>query len=183
MNRLLGLILIACLSTTAVAQSKPLPDGVIIRLRLIDPRLVTHTDTTFDINYTDEKTDLIGTRTLTVEESKELHTLILEECISTEETHLCGHSPIYAIEYVSGKELTKMITISGSCQNWACDDQLQILIGFKCLDFLERKLPPPDVFRWALRPRIPAEYQMEKPFFNLEVLTEKPNSNRTSPNK
>lgn len=84
MNRLLGLVLIACLSTTAVAQSKPLPDGVIIRLRLIDPRLVTHTDTTFDINYTDEKTDLIGTRTLTVEESKELHTLILEECISTE---------------------------------------------------------------------------------------------------
>jgi|GEM_PF-3978648 hypothetical protein len=183
MVRLLSFIFLACLSTTGVAQSQPLPDGVVIRLRLIDPRLVTHTDTTFDIQYANEKSDVIGIRTLTVEESKELHTLILEECISKEETHLCGHSPIYAIEYVSGKELIKLITISGSCQNWACDDQLQILIGFKCLDFLEGKLPPPQVFKWALRPRIPAEYQMEKPFFDLEISAENPHSKRTLPNK
>lgn len=168
MSRILAILLGLCLSQIVTAQAPQLPEGVLIRLRLLDPRLVTLTDTVFDTKYAGDTTDLIGTRMLTLEESKELWGLLEEECLPLEVEHLCGHKPIYAVEYVDGKTVTHLMTFSGDCKTWTRGGDLWVLGGFKSLDYMEKKLPPPTVFQWALRPRARRELLLDKPFFELK---------------
>ena len=133
-----------CIVSTLLCESLIAEDR--IEVRLIDPRIVTHTTDTIGIGYSNAKTDVIALRRLTQSESSKLRPLLKAELSSSRDVPFCGHSPAYAITITTAKGKASTVTLCGLCGTWARDGDLRVLKGKLALEYLRELLPLPDVF-------------------------------------
>ena len=135
---------IVTMASTAISQE---PEGEVVTIRLLDPRIVTNTPDKMGIEWGDEKTDVIASRTLTKTQTQELKKRTYLGLSADDNVPYCGHYPAYAIVHRqrSGK-IVKTETICGLCKTWASDGKLRVLKGKEVLDYLEKILPLPAYF-------------------------------------
>ncbi|MGB7324088.1 MAG: hypothetical protein WBD31_04405 [Rubripirellula sp.] len=116
-------------------------------IHLIDPRGVAASEQTIPTGYGKARADILGTRTLSTSESRQLLSLLKTELVDDANVPFCGHSPAYAVQVSRSGMPTRTVTLCGFCGTWARDGELRALHGKKSLQYLEVLLPLPDVFR------------------------------------
>lgn len=159
-----------CLASTVAAQTA---DEWIITIRLLDPRIVTNTSNTMNLQLTDdENTDIIASRTLTKSEKRKLLEMLDRELTDDEDVPFCGHSPAYAVLYhdKSGK-LRSAQTLCGLCKTWAGKGNLRAIKGKEALTYLEKLLPLPDYFSdpATAKKKVTDSTKKNIPFYDLDL--------------
>lgn len=122
-------------------------DDLSVTVRLLDPRVVANTSATMSIEWGDEKTDIIASRTLTRSERDALVKLVNTELTDDDNVPFCGHYPAYGILYRrKDGSIAKTQTVCGLCMTWASDSKLRAIKGKQALEYLQKLLPLPDYF-------------------------------------
>ncbi len=158
--------IIILLSLVTFLRLPAFADEPVVTLRLLDPRVVTNTDDTFTIAWSDKETDVIAKRILTVSESEKLLALAKLELTDDDNVPFCGHYPSYA--FTIEKQGTK--TICGLCMTWAEKNKIRALGGKKLLEYMESLLPLPDYFANLEKPQDIIVFPENKstPFYKLQ---------------
>lgn len=131
--------------TAATAFAGGVPDRIVIYL--LDPRLVEVTDDSMPIEWKKIRTDVLGTRKLNATESTKLTKLLRKELVDDDNTPFCGHSPAYAVTILREGRSPATVTLCGTCRTWARNGELRVLHGDAALEYLDKLLPLPDIFR------------------------------------
>tara|TARA_R110002049_G_C9132712_1_gene559118 strand:- start:519 stop:1079 length:561 start_codon:yes stop_codon:yes gene_type:complete len=165
--RHIAALLIALVTPAAFAGG--LPGHTVIHL--LDPRVVTFTSDTMPIEWGNAKTDVIGMRTLNATEAAKLHKLLRDELADDDNTPFCGHSPAYAVTVTQEGKPPTTVTLCGTCGTWAKRGELRALHGKAALEYLDKLLPLPDVFRPVdgkpAKPLVPFDDTPKRPFAEL----------------
>lgn len=117
------------------------------RIVMVDPRVISKTKDTHAIGHEKGRSDVMGSVSLSREESLKLKEILGTALTPSTDIPFCGHHPPYVIVQMDGDTAASYVSVCGLCKTWCgARGDLRILDDSKLMPFLTKVLPLPAAF-------------------------------------
>jgi len=133
--------------SSGVAGEKELPKSAYYKIVMVDPRGRATTKDTHPIGFEKQKADVMGSLSLSREESAKLKRILNSALTSSDNVPFCGHAPAYVIVQMDAGKAVSFVSVCGLCKTWCGPNgDLRVLDDGELMPFLTKALPLPPAF-------------------------------------